>query len=805
MATISVTLLTLLLFTVGVFAQNDFYEGCGSTKGCVGTPDNCVSEEICTFALSYFAIEQDVYQLEMIGTVNSEEQYLAIGFSADSNLMNRDNVVACNPNEGVYALEGYWIQTKDPQPKVFKLDDENGNANLESTNVDNVLRCKFTRESSVTFENPNNPENIVNIDLNSNSYQIIFASGNRTETGKIGYHSTSRGSNGRPVYLAEYNDYNLGPQIYLGCDETKGCFGNSETCISEKNCDRIASYRAINKDQYMIEIQGLNTDYVAFSLSMDEYMGEDSIMACTIDDVDMYVALQSKNVSILDDNKYGISEINTKYQDGITYCSFVRDALLDIEDPSSLITHTFDMNEDEYFLFLAQGELSEQQQITYHRELKNRSEQSYNLTDFNNFLNPDYEGCAEEKGCFGIPLGCEETYDCRIFVFHTVNMDSFDTTFTLLGNNVAETDYLAVGLSFDDKMGDDSVTLCYIDDNNVPQVAMAWNTGANGNKDCTILDNAHFGISNIEATYNDGVLRCSFTRQKDTVIPEPGTEKTTAFNLETDSYFRLLATGPMASRSRKAELSIHVTKAPTGASQKLSDYGAPKEKSYLLHRLHGSFMVVAWFLCGACGIFTARYGKKQFGGKKIFGKDLWFPIHQVLMSTCWLLAVAALIMAIVEFDFGPLKPKAIEKNPHGLLGILSFCFMFIQPFMAQLRCDPQDAKRPIFNWAHFLVGAVAMILAMVTIYFATIDSFAVKLKDGAEYVAIAYMAFFGVWHLVMTGYDKLVKKDSDGRDWILTAGLVTYFPGALVLTAVMVVMVAGLDPRWGLWKIVLPW
>jgi hypothetical protein len=68
-----------------------------------------------------------------------------------------------------------------------------------------------------------------------------------------------------------------------------------------------------------------------------------------------------------------------------------------------------------------------------------------------------YAGCGDTKGCFGLPtFECIYEENCELFV-------SFDKDFNFqLNGKVAETgdSYVAVGLSFDELMSQDSVIAC---------------------------------------------------------------------------------------------------------------------------------------------------------------------------------------------------------------------------------------------------------------------------------------------------------------------------------------------------------
>lgn len=120
--------------------------------------------------------------------------------------------------------------------------------------------------------------------------------------------------------------------------------------------------------------------------------------------------------------------------------------------------------------------------------------------------------------------------------------------------------------------------------------------------------------------------------------------------------------------------------------------------------IHGIFMIIAWILCTSFGIFSARFGKKLFSGRQMFGKDIWFVIHQFCMSVTWILVISAVI--IIWIDVGEWR-----TSTHSVLGIISAVLCFIQPISAFFRPAPNDDARPIFNFMHGSVGKLAQLLA----------------------------------------------------------------------------------------------
>ena len=89
-------------------------------------------------------------------------------------------------------------------------------------------------------------------------------------------------------FFPDFTDYNshLDLQVYSGCGTTKGCVGETEGCVNAKNCTLLTTYQGSSKSDYILEIYGILTqenNYIASALSVDDKMGEDSVMACILD------------------------------------------------------------------------------------------------------------------------------------------------------------------------------------------------------------------------------------------------------------------------------------------------------------------------------------------------------------------------------------------------------------------------------------------------------------------------------------------------------------------------------------------
>lgn len=69
-----------------------------------------------------------------------------------------------------------------------------------------------------------------------------------------------------------------------------------------------------------------------------------------------------------------------------------------------------------------------------------------------------YDGCGVTKTCFGFPDGCVESKSCRTIATSIVRGERFE--FEIKSAPRENPAYVAVALSTDNKMGDDSVMEC---------------------------------------------------------------------------------------------------------------------------------------------------------------------------------------------------------------------------------------------------------------------------------------------------------------------------------------------------------
>jgi hypothetical protein len=125
-------------------------------------------------------------------------------------------------------------------------------------------------------------------------------------------------------------------------------------------------------------------------------------------------------------------------------------------------------------------------------------------------------------------------------------------------------------------------------------------------------------------------------------------------------------------------------------------------------------MLFGWLVFASFGMLLPRYFKLVWSDVKWCGKPVWFQLHQPCMVLALLLTAAGFIIIFCEAEDYVRPPK--PSQAHSPLGIIVMILILINPIMAIFRCDPKARWRPIFNVCHFIVGLLAHLSAVVTIF-----------------------------------------------------------------------------------------
>lgn len=357
--------------------------------------------------------------------------------------------------------------------------------------------------------------------------------------------------------------------------------------------------------------------------------------------------------------------------------------------------------------------------------------------------------CGVVKGCF---VDCSGS-DCKFQV--TWKDLGTAVQFELYGKpDRSFTDaWVAVGFSSDTSMGDDSVTEC-VYSNGMLQAFSSYTTGYSNPKR---LNPRQLGLSNVVGYYYDGVLFCSFVRQK-SIQGASG-----FFDLEQDWHI-MFAHGKVL-QVPAWELYMHsVTELPPASASRV-DYQSVvvigSAAKFQLVKAHGCLMIFAWVLFCGIGIVVARYYKSVWSEKTFLKLKIWFQIHRACMASALVLNIVAFILIFIEvkgYSNIPDIPGKGYLRSHPVLGIIVTALCVANPVMAFFRPGPDHKKRPLFNWAHWGVGMTAYILSAICICFG-FQLGKSSTPDYAIYIMIVYVIYIIIFDVVFEVLECISNKE----------------------------------------------
>ncbi|KAL8598989.1 hypothetical protein ACOMHN_006798 [Nucella lapillus] len=345
--------------------------------------------------------------------------------------------------------------------------------------------------------------------------------------------------------------------------------------------------------------------------------------------------------------------------------------------------------------------------------------------------------CGSSKGCYSDCQGSSCTY-----LLSWAPGRSADTVqISMSGVVSADTGrYIALGLSEDNKMGGDSVVYCI----NAPNGAFLSYNVNEGSNDNVQIDQPQAGLSDIRVSFQDGVLTCSFMRAKSADINNKRFALTKPYTL-----FYAMGPGTDTKAGYHGKTPLISTQAASLVDFSVNIGGS---SNFPLIKAHGSLMIVAWIFAASIGIVLARYFKDVWQKNTWCGEKVWFQIHRTCMVTALLATVAAFIIIFVEVGgYSEISGEGYKKA-HPILGIIVTALTIINPVMAMFRPHPGESRRPIFNWAHWMVGTGAHILGVITIFFGVLLGKA----DAPKYIIYILAAYVG-WQVLIQMLLELVQ------------------------------------------------
>ncbi|NXU70207.1 FRRS1 reductase, partial [Oreotrochilus melanogaster] len=329
-------------------------------------------------------------------------------------------------------------------------------------------------------------------------------------------------------------------------------------------------------------------------------------------------------------------------------------------------------------------------------------------------------GCGKMKFCIRNPSNCDpESCSCFYLSFQQ------EKSSVLIEMSGPSEGYLAFALSHDQWMGGDDAYLCIKEAHGV-HVSTAYLKG----RSPPVLDSENV-LEDVSWRLLDGVLQCSFRRS----ICLPANKR--RFNLDS-SYYIFLADGEageggLIHKHHHQPLITNGVYNVTGLPQDIGGSKSPQ-----LIKIHGALMFVAWITTVSIGVIVARFFKPVWSHLFLFGKELWFQVHRVLMLTTVMLTSVSFVLPFI-YRGG----WSQQAGFHPYLGCTVMALTILQPLMAGFRPPRHVPRRQLFNWFHWSTGTTARILAVVTMFLG-MDLSALDLPDPWDtYTMIGFVA----WHV----------------------------------------------------------
>ncbi|XP_033740422.1 putative ferric-chelate reductase 1 [Pecten maximus] len=549
-----------------------------------------------------------------------------------------------------------------------------------------------------------------------------------------------------------------------GCGATKGCY--PESCPVNGCSDFFVSWE--DAGDYLrfvmtFEISAGDNTWVALAFSKDVSMPDSSVVMCRLEGGATSIEMGHTNAmgfsyASLSSN-YGLQNTAVSRNGTLVVCSFDR-----IKNATQTEAQIFDLDQPLHLMH-GQGDIASGNP-QYHSsrfvtsntfDLLNVTQPSEGTTNSPTTVQPGGSvtldpACGVTKGCFSDCQGPS----CSVLVTW-MNVDDQNIDFEISADVPAGSDsWVAIGFSDDKSMGSDSVVACVT--SGVVSVQTGYNTGTSYGS----LTPDNLGLTSASGSVVNSVLNCKFTR-KTNITGEPS-----FFDIR-ENWHLFFARGPVVPGNLRKHTQTPIVS--EGTVDFLStDLQNAAKLSYILVKVHGSLMVVAWVLFSSIGIFVARYLKPMWPNSTILGQKVWFQIHRTCMVTVFVLTAASFVIIFIEVggfsdDVGISDDSHKFATYHPFFGIVVMALTVINPFITLFRCAPGHKRRPIFNFYHWFFGTSAHVIAAVTIVFAMyLDKS--NVPPSAKYIAISYPCVFVFLDLVLEIY-LLIKKKKSGQTFDL--------------------------------------
>ncbi|GFR58725.1 ferric-chelate reductase 1 [Elysia marginata] len=332
--------------------------------------------------------------------------------------------------------------------------------------------------------------------------------------------------------------------------------------------------------------------------------------------------------------------------------------------------------------------------------------------------------CGNSKGCFREPAGCVEPHCTYILTWKADGSSSI--SFELGGLADEATDrYVAVGLSEDTYMGDDTVFVCahnsaidqtglylhYNKDDPTKSIKIPKkDTNYRSESECD--SSVYSKVLKEEGSYQNGRLRCRFEIQRDL------SDQCSALMDIRGGPKHLLFFRGFASRGQVKRHGLGVDEFPH-ASEDPVDFSYLEDHSgrasYPLAKAHGCLMIIAWVFFASVALIMSKYYTTMWPNKRTYNQRYWFIVHFNCMALMFIFSIIGIILIFIEAG-GYTKAPDLPLKAHPILGIIILICIIIIPIMAVLRPADDNKCRPVYNWFYWVFWTIAYVLSIPQIF-----------------------------------------------------------------------------------------
>lgn len=174
--------------------------------------------------------------------------------------------------------------------------------------------------------------------------------------------------------------------------------------------------------------------------------------------------------------------------------------------------------------------------------------------------------------------------------------------------------YIAAGISEDDSMGDDFVIECVKGSESVDVFTSLTSVEKTQSK--RIFEPSGL-VKTLSTSLTDNRIYCRVACTSAFIFQH------LKINLTSERYHLMVATGKLVNRN---SIGHHEDRAVSKHKIDLNKGGSVSVKSKFWIQIHGTLMMFAWMGLMFVGMLLPRFYRKDWKGKTLFNKDLWFSV-----------------------------------------------------------------------------------------------------------------------------------------------------------------------------------